>query len=102
MQETVTATVRVRRPGTTDPASRPAPEDLEEAARLLAERGFRVLRIGRFGVNVEADAALFRSELGLGPFSASVGVQRPRPVSPGLRDLVDLVEAAPAPEAFGG
>lgn len=97
---TIRATVRVRPREQAEPASRPHPEDLREAARLLQERGFRVLRIGRFGVSVEATPELFRRELGLAPFAAPDWVQAPRPVVADLDGLIDLVEATPEPESF--
>lgn len=98
---TIKATVRVRpRQPVEPPVSRPDPEDLQEAARLLSACGFLVRRVGRFGVNVEADADVFLRTLGVDLRLASNRVQVPRPASPDLDRLIDLVESPPDPEIF--
>lgn len=100
---TIKATVRVRPRQPVEPrVSRPDPDDLEEAARLLSACGFLVRRVGRFGVSVEADADVFLRSLGVDLRHASDRVQVPRPASPDLDRLVDLVESSPDPEMFEG
>lgn len=94
------ATVRVCSQ-TTDPNARPAREHLEAAASLLRRQGFAVLRIGRFGVNIEGDAQVFERELGVRLSVASTGQVAPaRPRAPELSGLIDTVEIAGDPIPF--
>lgn len=100
---TIKATVRVRPRKPVEPTMlRPDPEDLQEAARLLSACGFQVRRVGRFGVSVEADADVFLRTLGVDLRLASDRVKVPRPASPDLDRLIDLVESSPDPEIFQG
>jgi hypothetical protein len=94
----VSATVRVR----PDPADRDEPDRarLHEAARLLQQAGFEVLRIGRFGVSIRGEHRDFSRVLGVDAapnvaLSAPVDVQNPQ-----LRDLVDLVEITSSPKSY--
>jgi hypothetical protein len=94
----VSATVRVR-PGTADQVQ-PDRARLQEAARLLEQAGFHVLRIGRFGVSIRGEHQDFLRVLGIDAvpnmaLSAPVEAQNPR-----LRDLVDFVEVTSEPKSY--
>lgn len=72
---------------------------MEQAASLIRQHGFDVVRVGRRGVSVRADDATFLRELGVViPANGSL-VQPPLPNQP-LSRWVDLVEAAPQPISF--
>jgi len=94
------ATVRVR--SATDTATdRPDKADMERAATLLRECGFDVLRIGRFGVNIQGDAGAFQRALGVDVSKSKTGlVETARPSHHELSRLVDTVEIAPPPISF--
>lgn len=94
------ATVRVK-PKAGTPHARPKREELEEAAKLLTESGFSVNRIGRFGISLSADDAVFKRELGviLEPGKPLVALIKPRRAP--LARLVDLIEITGAPDYFG-
>ena len=94
------ATVRVK---AQDPAagSRPCQEDLERAAELLRGRGIEVIRIGRYGVSVRADEAVFERELGVAVKAGEPLVADPRPRDAALAVLIDLVEVAGRPTPAG-
>lgn len=79
---------------------RPAESRVLEAAEQLSKLGFTVLRIGRFGVNVEAPAEKFLNVLGIHPFDSAGGSASVHPHDPKLRDLIDLIEMAPPPELY--
>jgi hypothetical protein len=95
------ATVKVRPevPGT---ALRPDRARLEAAAHLLTKCGFNVLRIGRFGVNIEGPEAAFRQKLGVDVSGAQHLVVAAQPRTRELGDLLDTVEIAGAPTYFKG
>lgn len=69
---------------------------MDRAARLLADRGFSILRVGRRGVSVQADARTFDRELGVAPDLRGSVVKAP-PVGSALSEVIDLVEIADAP-----
>lgn len=94
----VSATVRVRC-GAAD-RDRPARARLEQAARLLEEAGFAVLRIGRFGVSIRGEAHDFSRVLGVEAVPSRALAAPVDPPSPELRDLVDLVEIASEPKSY--
>lgn len=90
------ATVRVRMPPGQIGSQ---PVRMKLAADVLKQSGFKVLRIGRVGVSVEADAQVFRRELGVEVPIAS-GTIATNPHRSDLSDLVDLVEIAGKPLHF--
>lgn len=79
---------------------RPDKNDIETVAHLLQKVGFHVLRIGRFGVSVEADQACFETVLGVRPEPGAAMVAKASPKNEELGRLVDGVEVAPRPEFF--
>jgi hypothetical protein len=96
------ATVRVRT-ATDGKGDRPEKADMERAADLLRERGFEVLRVGRFGVNIQGDDGAFQRELGVDVAkSAQTGglVETPRAAHKELSSLIDSVEIAGPPTNF--
>jgi hypothetical protein len=93
-----TATIRVR--SGDERGSRPERSLLERAAELLQESGFRVLRVGRFGVNVQADELAFQRELGVDLRGTGHVVEAPHPRQKELSQLIDLVEVAKEPLPF--
>jgi hypothetical protein len=94
------ATVRVRT--ATDAAGeRPDQAKMERAAALLAESGFKVLRIGRYGVNIQGDEKAFQSALGVDISNSKSLVEAPRPPHQELSKLIDLVELTAPPQNYG-
>jgi len=94
------ATVRVRAATDADD-DRPDKADMERAATLLQESGFKVHRIGRFGVNIEGDAGAFQRTLGVDVSKSENGlVETARPSHHELSRLIDTVEIAQAPTGF--
>jgi hypothetical protein len=93
------ATVRVRA-GADGTASRPPRAALDEAAERLAQRGFNVLRIGRFGVSIEGEPSTFRREFGIEVQDGSPLIERPSPRDAGLAKLIDLIEVTSTPVSF--
>jgi hypothetical protein len=77
---------------------RPELSRVQEAADRLSMLGFKVLRLGRFGVSVEAPEAQFLSVLGVHPFDSDGGASPINPNDRKLKDLVDQVEIAPSPQ----
>ena len=95
----VEATIRVR--AASDAAgARPDRPTMERAAELLKNRGFQVLRIGRFGVNVQADEQAFQRELGVRVQGTQPLVEAPKPQHQELSQLIDLVEVTGKPTNF--
>jgi hypothetical protein len=94
----VKATIRIR-PSSGVAGERPAPEEMRRAAELLQQSGFEVLRVGRFGVNVEGDEHAFQRELGVHAEGGSL-VAAPQVQQHELSELIDLVEVAGKPERF--
>jgi hypothetical protein len=92
----VIATVRVR-PRAASPSPRPDADLLEQAARLLAALGFRVLRVGRFGVSIEGEEETFARELGVRVRQGKGAADRASPTNADLAELIDIVEVAPPP-----
>jgi len=93
----VSATVRVR----FDKAeASPERARVEQAARLLEQLGFEILRIGRFGVNVRAQDSTFHRILGVKPAPNQALAAPVSSTNPALRELVDLVEVAPKPQLY--
>ncbi len=95
---TVSATVRVR--PATEGQDRPDQARLDEAARLLGESGFDILRIGRFGVAIRGEHADFLRVLGVNTApnkSLSAAVEPP---DQRLRKLIDLIEIVPPPSHY--
>lgn len=97
---TRSATVRVK-PEEGTPLARPEREKLEEAAKLLTESGFAVNRIGRFGISLSADDAVFKRELGVTPEPGKPLVAPIKPRHAPLAKLIDQIEITGAPEYFG-
>jgi hypothetical protein len=93
------ATVRVR-PEADAEGGRPDQAKMERAADLLKQRGFEVLRIGRFGVNIKGDDQAFQRELGVDVSNAKSVVETPRPAHQELSQLIDLVEVTGKPTNF--
>lgn len=75
----------------------PAPARLKDAADALGSLGFTVLRVGRRGVSIEADARDFQDALGVPPPGPEGGSIKVRPSDRRLADLVDLIEVTPQP-----
>lgn len=92
------ATVRVRTPEGSNQG--PDRSQMERAAELLQECGFNILRIGRMGVNVQADETVFSRELGVNPTAEQSLLKTPAPRSDELSELIDLVEIAGKPINF--
>jgi hypothetical protein len=65
-----------------------------------ARSGFEVLRIGRFGVNIQGDEQAFQRELGVDVSKSKNLVEAPRPSHQELSKLIDLVEIAGPPSNF--
>ena len=88
----VKANVQVKSEGGTLPSS----ERLAQAAYLLSAHGFQVLRTGRLGLLVEADAQRFRDVLGVtvGHDATSAPVHL---ADFALGALVQRVESLPEP-----
>lgn len=93
------ATIRVR-PSTDDKGQRPEQAQMERAAELLKKSGFEVLRIGRFGLNVQGDEHVFQRELGVDIQGAGSFVKVPSTHHAELSQLIDLVEVAGRPLSF--
>jgi len=93
------ATVRVR-PEADAAGGRPGQAKMERAADLLKQRGFEVLRIGRYGVNIKGDDQAFQRELGVDVSNAKSVVEAPRPAHQELSQLIDLVEVTGKPTNF--
>jgi hypothetical protein len=93
----VSATVRVK-PDVL--GSKPDRAKLEEAARLLKDCGFNILRVGRFGVSIKGEAASFSDVLGVEPKPDKALSAEAHPAQQELRDLVDLVEVTPEPQLY--
>lgn len=92
----VTATITVK------PASgeKPARGKLEEAARLLEQCGFDILRIGRRGVSVEGEPSCFSRVLGVDAQPNKALAATARPDRPELCELLDQVEVAIDPQLY--
>lgn len=78
--------------------SRPEVSRVKEAADRLSTLGFTVLRLGRFGVSVQAPEGHFENVLG---FEKTPLLSATRDISPSdehLAGLVDQVEMAPVPK----
>ena len=94
----ISATVRVR----LDAADQLGPHRarLEEAARLLKEAGFEILRIGRFGISIRGRRDDFSRVLGVDPAPNKALAAPVDAPDAQLRDLVDLVEVASEPKLY--
>jgi len=90
------ATVRIRADDDTM-GGRPDQAKMERAAALLKQSGFEVLRIGRFGVNIQGDEQAFQRELGVDVSNAKSLVEAPKPSRQELSKLIDLVEITGKP-----
>jgi hypothetical protein len=95
----VTATVRVRSSGA-DPTGRPGQDALQDTAKILSDSGFRVKRVGRFGVSVEGETEKFARVLGVKVEPNQAVVAPVQPSDPKLKGLVDIIEAVPKPQLF--
>jgi len=91
----VTATVRVK----VEQGEKPGQARLEEVAKRLQDSGFKVLRIGRFGVSIQGEQSTFARVLGVdaAPNRALNAKARPEPA---LHDLIEDVEVAPEPQLY--
>jgi hypothetical protein len=67
---------------------------------LLTESGFDVHRIGRFGISLSADEAVFEREFGIRPQPGKPLVRSISPRSASLAKLVDQIEISGAPDYF--
>jgi hypothetical protein len=79
---------------------RPDRKALEEAARLLAQQGFDIVRIGRFGVSIKGEPTDFSRVLGVVAEPNTALAVQANPSQPALGDLIDRVEVAPAPKLY--
>jgi hypothetical protein len=93
------ATVRVRA-SEEGAGQRPDRARLERVAELLTDSGFVVLRVGRFGVNIQGDEQIFERELGVSLQGVQPMAEAPHPQSKELSKLIDLVEVAGTPLSF--
>lgn len=76
----------------------PSTKRVKRVAKLLSERGFSVLSVGRGSVSVEGDEELFQSELGVDPVPGShVPRDDDEQEQPELREIVAAVDFIPAP-----
>jgi hypothetical protein len=80
--------------------ARPDRKTLEHAAKLLAESGFEVRRIGRFGISLAGEPSVFERELGIKPMPGKSLVADIAPRSLPLAKLVDQIEIAGMPDFF--
>lgn len=78
---------------------RPGPERVQQAAEALRELGFEVVRAGRFGVRVRADARRFQEALGVPLTAADSGSMPISQPNASLVGLIDLVEVLPEPKS---
>jgi hypothetical protein len=92
----VFATISVK-PGDGD---KPDRAKLEEAARLLQESGFAVMRIGRYGVSVSGKQDDFSRVLGVQAAPDTAMATPAKPTQPELGELIDKVEVAPKPQLY--
>lgn len=92
----VTATVSVR----PDEGDRPDRKKLEEAAKLLEQSGFDIVRIGRFGISVKGEAADFARVLGVEAAPNKAMAMRAKPSQPELSKIIDQVEVASDPQLY--
>ncbi len=92
------ATIRVRS-GSDVEGQRPEPAQMERAAELLQQSGFEVLRVGRYGVNIEGDEQAFKRELGVDTTGNTL-VTAPQAHHEELSQLIDLVEVTGKPLSF--
>jgi hypothetical protein len=92
----ISATVRVK----ASHGGKPDRRRLEEAAKLLRQSGFNVLRIGRFGVSIRGDDRDFSRVLGVKAEPNCALKVNVSPEQGALRRLVDLVEITPSPQYF--
>jgi hypothetical protein len=95
----VSATVRVRPPAA-EPSGKPRQAALLDAAKILSDSGFRVLRVGRFGVSIEGDSGKFSRVLGVDVEPNRAVVAAVRPSDAKLKSLVDILEATPKPQTY--
>lgn len=94
MPHQVQATVHVLA-ASGDADERPEASRVQLAADSLREMGFNVLRAGRFGVSVQADAQRFEAELGITPDVAAASGVTATPRDPTLKNLIDYVDVLP-------
>jgi hypothetical protein len=92
----ISATISVK----SDDGERPDRQKLEEAAKLLAQRGFDILRIGRFGVSVRGEQNVFARVLGVAAEPNRAMAAEAKPSEPTLSDLIDRVEVATEPQTY--
>lgn len=92
----VAATISVKTRG----GDRPDRKKLEEAAKLLAQNGFDIIRIGRFGVSVNAEQHNFSQVLGVDARPDMAMATQAKPSQPELRELIDQVEVAPKVQLY--
>jgi hypothetical protein len=95
----LSGTVRVR-PLSGGEMGRPSQVALQDVARLLTEAGFRVLKVGRFGVSIEGDDTKFKGVLGVNAAPDRALVAPINPSNPQLGKLVDLLEMVPKPQLY--
>jgi hypothetical protein len=95
----LSATVRVRL-GDNSASGKPSEATLRDAAARLTEFGFRVLKVGRFGVSIEGEAKEFSRILGVELEKDRPLVAEVHPQDPKLQTLVDMIEAAPKPQLY--
>jgi len=79
---------------------RPSRERMATAAEGLQRCGFEILRVGRFGVSVEADPAQYLEILGVPVIPGTAIVAKVNPTAPQLAGVVDLLEVTPTAEFF--
>jgi hypothetical protein len=92
----VAATISVKTCG----GDRPDRKKLEEAAKLLAQNGFDIVRIGRIGVSVNAEQRNFSQVLGVDARPDTAMATQAKPSQPELRELIGQVEVAPKAQLY--
>jgi hypothetical protein len=92
----VSATISVK----PDKGEKPDRAKVEEAARLLKQHGFDVVRIGRFGVSVKGSQTDFARVLGVDAAPNQALVVPANPSQPELHDLIDRIEVATDPQLY--
>ena len=92
----VAATISVK----PDEGERPDRRKLEEAAKLLEQSGFDIVRIGQFGISVKGEQADFARVLGVDAEPNKAMATAARPSHAKLGEIIDQVEVATDPQWY--